>query len=540
MNEQPTEVTTNTNPPESLIREKKSFSIVWVVPIVALLIGGWLVYKALSEKGPTITISFKSADGLEAGKTKIKYKDVEVGEVVSIVLEDDLSTVTVTAELGKNSKAYLTDKTRFWVVRARVSAGEISGLGTLFGGAYIAIDPVKEGKPLNSFIGLESPPIVTTDLPGRHYVLKAERLGSLGAGSPIYFRQIQVGQVESYELDKEGRHVDIRIFIDAPHAAYIHKNTRFWNAGGIDLSMDANGLKIDSQSLVSILSGGIAFDNPVDLKQNDPAEDNEMFILFDSRDDAMAQAYSVKRYWQLEFSGSVRGLTKGAPVEFRGLQVGKVEDVSLKIGQVNNEDILISVLVETEPERLVEKGVIQNDQEYMKLIDSLVARGLRAQLRTGSIITGQLYVDLDFRENVAPKTVDWDLKYPIVPTIPASLEELMAVFNKMLEKIETIPFEQIGQDIRSMVKNLDSTVKASEELLKTVNSQIAPEISATLKQATHTMAELEKTFGNESPLNHNAIQALGELSEAARSLRMLSDYLERHPEALIYGKGDNK
>ncbi len=540
MNEQPTEVTTNTSAQEALIREKKSFSIVWIVPIVALLIGGWLVYKALSEKGPTITLSFKSADGLEAGKTKIKYKDVEVGEVTSIVLDNDLATVIVTAELGKNSKAYLTDKTRFWVVRARVSAGEISGLGTLLGGAYIAIDPVKEGKPLNSFIGLESPPIVTTDLPGRHYVLKAERLGSLGAGSPIYYRQIQVGQVESYELEKEGRHVDIRIFIDAPHAAYIHKNTRFWNAGGIDLSMDANGLKIDSQSLVSILSGGIAFDNPVDLKQNDPAEDNEMFILFDSRGDAMAQTYSVKRYWQLEFSGSVRGLTKGAPVEFRGLQVGKVEDVSLKIGQVNNEDILISVLVETEPERLVEKGVIQNDQEYMKLIDSLVARGLRAQLRTGSIITGQLYVDLDFRENVAPKTVDWDLKYPIVPTIPASIEELMAVFNKMLEKIETIPFEQIGQDIRSMVKNLDSTVKASEELLKTVNSKIAPEISATLKQATHTMAELEKTFGNESPLNHNAIQALGELSEAARSLRMLSDYLERHPEALIYGKGDNK
>jgi paraquat-inducible protein B len=535
MNERLTGI--DANAPDAIVREKKSFSIVWIVPIIAVIIGGWLVYKALSEKGEIITISFKSAEGLEAGKTKIKYKDVEIGLVESIILADDLASVLVTAELVKGSKAYLTDRTRFWVVRARVRAGEISGLGTLLGGAYIAVDPVKDGKRVDTFTGLETPPVVTMDDPGRHYLLRAEKLGSLDAGSPIYYRQIIVGQVESYELDKDGKYVDIRIFINAPHHAYIKKNTRFWNAGGLDFSVDANGLRVDSQSLVSILLGGIAFDNPVDLKQDDVAANNSMYLLFDSRQDAMARTYAIKRYWLLEFKGSVRGLTKGAPVEFRGLQIGKVQDIDLQIRNDDGTDILISVLIEAEPERFMGKEIIEDDVRYRKFINSLVDKGLRAQLKTGNLLTGKLYVDLDFHSNGPLYTIDWETKYPRLPTVPQSFEELVADFKKLLDRFKEVPFEEIGQDLQSVLKKLDSTLLATKSLITQMDSDISPEFQTLLKQATNTLSEIEVSYGNESPLNHKARHALDELADAAESLRLLADYLEQYPDALLRGKG---
>ena len=229
MNEQQIEETIASGTAQAVVQTKKSVSIVWIVPLVALLIGGWLAYRAITGKGPTIRIAFESAAGLEAGKTKIKFKDVEVGQVEDIRLNPDMSQVIVTARLTKNAKQYLSEHTRFWVVRARVAGGGVSGLGTLFSGAYIAIDPGKPGKTIRSFKGLETPPIVTTDLPGRHFMLKAERLGSLDIGKPVYFRQIQVGQVVAYEMEKDGHAVDIKIFIHAPHHERVHKNTRFWN-----------------------------------------------------------------------------------------------------------------------------------------------------------------------------------------------------------------------------------------------------------------------------------------------------------------------
>jgi paraquat-inducible protein B len=528
------------NAPEALIRRKSSFSIVWVVPIVALLIGGWLVYKGLSEKGPTITISFKSAEGLEAGKTKIRYKDVEVGLVESIVLDDKLARVLVTAELGKELKPYLTKKTRFWVVRARVSAGEISGLGTLLGGAYIAIDPVREGDPDKTFKGPESPPVVTMDLPGRHYVLRADRLGSLNAGSPIYYRQIEVGQVENYEMDKNGQYLEIRIFINDPYHRFIYQNSRFWNAGGFDVSMDANGLTVDSQSLATILMGGIAFDNPIAFESDALAENNHIFPLFDSRQAAMSQQYQTKRYWLVEFSGSVRGLTVGAPVEFRGLQVGKVLDIVCRVGEEDGADIVIAVLVEAEPERLLGKERITDEAEYRKFIDSLVAKGFRAQLKTGNVLTGKLFVDLEFYPDAPPEPMRWEGEYPRLPTVPKSIDELLAVLKQLLAGIEKVPFSEIGQDLRALVKNLNKTIQVLEELTTRVNSEVAPEVSAMLQQTTKTLVELQASFGEDSALNQNARQTLDEMTNTAQSLRLLADYLERHPEALIYGKGGGK
>jgi paraquat-inducible protein B len=524
--------------PEAIVKTKKSFSfsLVWLVPVVAALIGGWLVYKALSEKGPTITITFQTAEGLEAGKTKIKYKDVEVGQVESIELSKDLSHVIVTAELVKGAAKHLTENTRFWVVRARVAAGEVSGLGTLFAGAYIGIDPGKPGKKARSFKGLEFPPIITAGLPGRHFVLRAERLGSLDVGSPVLYRQIKVGQVVAYELEKNGKHVDIKIFIHGPHHEVVRENTRFWNASGLDVAVDAGGIRVNTESFVTMMFGGIAFDTPVSLESGAQAKEDHVFKLYESREKIYEKQYVTKRYWLLYFDGSVRGLSVGAPVEFRGIQIGEVVDVKLELDPVELA-LRIPVLVEYEPERITWIRMPKGDMDRKRRMEILVERGLRAQLKTGSLITGQLLVEFDFHPDAPPAKINWEGKYPEIPTVPTPMQEITTGLARIVNKVDNIPLEQIGKDLQGTMANLNKTSAELQKLVQKLDDNVAPAATATLEQAQTTLIKVDKLLNAESPTGYELKRALGELADAGRNLGILADYLERHPESLVYGKG---
>ena len=485
---------------EAVVRQKHNFSVVWIVPVVALIIGGWLVYKALSEKGPEITISFKTAEGLEAGKTKIKYKDVDIGIVDTIQLSDDLSHVILSADLVRDAERYLTDQTRFWVVRARLTASEVSGISTLFAGAYIAIDPGKEGLPQNHFAGLERPPVVTADLPGRHFILKAEKLGSIDIGSPVYYRQIRVGQVADYDLDTDGRHVSLKVFVNDPHYKLVSKNSRFWNASGMDVSLDASGIKIDTQSLVSMMIGGISFNTPVNLNSTETASENDVFILYSNQQQAQEDAYRIKHHWVLNFKGSVRGLSPEAPVEFRGIPVGKVLSIASQFDMdAIQGEIVIPVLIETEPERYLDISDMQTEADMRQFVDSLVQKGLRAQLQTGNLLTGQLFVDMDFHEDAVPAEVDWSGKYPVLPTVQQSIEELTGIVSRLVKRIEAIPLEQMSAEIQEIVLNLNESILLVRNLLHQVKSEIKPEALATLFQANKTLAAMEALISNDSP-----------------------------------------
>jgi len=570
--------------PEAVVSARKhQISIVWIVPLIAVLIGGWLVYKTLSEKGPTISISFKSAEGLEAGKTKIKYKDVELGQVTEIRLTPDLSRVLVTAELVREAKEFLSANTRFWVVRARVAAGQVSGLGTLFSGAYIGLDPGKPGLPGTQFVGLETPPVVTTDLPGRHYILHASHLGSLDIGAPVYFRQIKVGQVIAYELQSDGEAVTIKIFINDPIDKLVYQNTRFWNASGLDFAVDASGIRVNTESLVTILVGGIAFDTPANLEPGDPAEDGQNFQLYESRERIFDKTYTDKSRWLLHFEGSIRGLTVGSPVEFRGIPVGQVLDINMEY-DADKKVFLIPVLIEIEQERIKVVGETQeSDRKWQN--DYLVEQGLRAQLKTGSLITGQLYVDLDFHPNAEPAQINWEGRYPQMPTVPTSMEEITTSLTHLLKKLEKLPIEQIGNDLRdtvqgakrlvnsaelqealaalnqalnqaqqfaatlnevitpelrSAVANLNTTLKHTRQLANNFDRTVVPELDATLKEAQATLSAIKISVSKDSPLYYELMRVLKELTGAARSIRLMADYLERNPDALIYGKGNRR
>ena len=379
------------NLPESNIKPRAKFSIVWLVPIIAIMIGAWLAYKAWSEQGPEISITFTTAEGLEAGKTKIKYKNVEIGEVTEIHMNHDNKDITVIAEMINDAKPILTDKTRFWVVTARVDASGVSGLGTLLSGAYINVDPSSEGKNTHEYIGLEIPPVITRDVKGKRFTLHTKSLGSIGRDVPIYYRKFNVGKVETVKMDDDGQSVTVGVFIKAPFDQWVNSSTKFWNSSGLDVSMNSGGVTVNTDSIVSIMVGGISFDTTQFGEDITPAENNKHFKLYDSLGDSLKLDFSHGKKFVLHFSETVRGLTVGAPVEFRGIQVGEVTEIELVFDVAEQKmDIPVTVSIENSQIHFRE-----NSAPAHKHLDSkarteiLIKKGLRAQLETGNLLTGQ-------------------------------------------------------------------------------------------------------------------------------------------------------
>lgn len=532
--------------PMAAVRSGRSLSIIWVVPVIALLIGSWLALKAWSEKGPVITIAFQSAEGLEANKTKIKFKDVEIGKVTRIVLNDDLSKVIVTAEMNRDAEKFMREKTEFWVVRARVAAGEVSGLGTLFSGAYIGCNPSKEGKATHQFIGLEKPPVVTAGMSGRQFVLVSDTLGFLDVGSPVYYRGIKVGQVVGYDFDETAESVNIRVFVNSPYQEKVRQNSRFWNASGFDVKLDTEGVSVDAQSLVTIILGGVAFDLPDNFEPSDQAEANRTFNLYEKRQQIEERIYKIKRFYLMYFDQNVRGLESGAPVEIRGIKIGEVVDVKL---EVNMDDITarVAVLVAIEPERIDtiiagKHAVNGNEQsvtaeQTIENVARMVDKGLRAQVKTGNLLTGQLYIDLDFYPKAMPDKVGMHNGYPVMPTLPAPFEQIAQRVNNILKQVEKMPLEQIGQDLHRAIKSLDRTLATVEQTAGGFNRDVLPELKTALADFQQTMNGVDQTLGADSAINYNARTVLGELTATLRSLRTLIDYLEQNPQSVIFGKG---
>lgn len=535
--------------PDVEVQTRRRISVVWVIPIVAALIGAWLAYVTISEKGPTITITFETAEGLEAGKTKLKYKDVEMGTVESVAVSDDLSAVIVTASLNKRAEPHLTESTRFWVVRPRLGMRGVSGLGTLVSGAFIEIDPGKGGQSRRSFKGLEDPPVVKANTPGRAFVLVADHLGSYDRGSPVYYRGIEVGEVLGHELAQDKRNIFVRIFIHAPHHRLVRPSSRFWNVSGIRVSLDANGMSIQTQSIHSLLLGGIAFETPGGVAAGEPSKEGSRFALHDSKEDVKAASFTRKLPAIMYFDGSVRGLAIGAPVEFRGIKLGSVIDIRMQI-DIYSGIFRIAVVVELEPERFANFG--QRNTGTGENIPVLIEKGLRARLKTGNIVTGQLFVDLDLHPGTVAKLVGGNSPYPEIPTIPSSLEEIKSSLMGLMAKIEKLPLERLadglvstvdgidrlvnGPELRTTVTTLNRTMKDLNKLLNNLDAGVVPETRATLEEARATLATVRGAISEKSTLRYNLEIMLEELAAAARSIRNLTAYLERNPEALISGK----
>ena len=510
--------------PSVVVKRKSGFSLVWIVPIVAAVIGAWLWYDAIRQRGPEITIRFETAEDLEAGKTRLLFRSLEVGHVETIDFEPDLSGVIVKARMRPGSEQHLRSSSRFWVVRPRIGLAGVSGLGTLLSGAYIEMDPGNEGKTTYEFTGLAEPPQTPSDAPGLKLTLEAQMLGSVGVGSPVFHRGVQAGKVEGFRLAETTDALEIDVYIDPAYASHVRANTHFWNASGVDISFGAEGLKFTAASMVTLVSGGVEFDSPTGESESPAASSGARYQLYPDMASSR-EVFTETRAYVLYFEGSARGLTKGAPVEFHGLRLGTVREVRLFASTL--ADARVRVVVDIEPQR-VGRGFLTTGTAEEALA-GLIAHGLRGRLATGSLLTGALYVELVV-EPGAPAERHGPPEELELPTLPSTSDMLANTADDLgaivadarravggLADMVVAPAGQEGGDLRGAVKSAADV----------------------LERADSIFASLQTLLAEQSSLQIRVAGALEEIAAGMRSVRQLADTLDRQPESLLKGKSSS-
>jgi paraquat-inducible protein B len=545
--------------PTPQLRRARRISPIWAIPIVAALIGGWLAYTTLAAQGPRITITFATAEGLEAGKTPIKHNNVQLGVVDSIELSPDLAHVVVRAKMQKAAARHLAEGTRFWVVRPRISLTSFSGIETLVSGAHIEMDP-GGGAYSETFRGLEAPPVVRADVPGREFILMAPKLGALGPGSPIYFRGIQVGEVLGYDFAGADKDIAVHGFVRAPYDALVQEGTRFWSASGISLATGARGFKLEIESLQAVISGGIAFETPATAEKTEPSKEGAVFTLYDDHESVRDASYTQHSRYLVEFVGSVHGLEQGAPVEFKGVKVGSVVDVHLEFDPRSNA-VRVPVTIELERQRVQQRSDAPIPAGS-SLTAELVSHGMRAQLRSASLVTGQLYVALDFFPLAPPAELDTSGPHPRIPSVPSELEGIANSLSALLDRVGALPLDQLVADLdgtlksyqrvadmpelRESLRSLSQALAATESVMHKADGQAGPLLASlrktsdtaqdALERAGVTLASVSKGYGGDSEIRRDLTSLVLQLQDTARSVKMLADFLEQHPESLVRGK----
>ena len=545
---------------EATVRPAR-FSLIWVIPIVVVAIAAYLGWETLSRRGPEITLEFQTADGLTAGQTQVKEKAVALGTVESIQLSNDLKRVEIRVRMNAQAKPFLTTNAQFWVVRPRLSGASVSGLDTLVSGAYIAVDPgMPGGKPQDHFKGLEAPPGVRSDEPGRTYTLTTGSIGSISQGAPVFFRDVVVGEVLGYTMPPGGRGlIPVQVFVREPFDHYLRNDTRFWNVSGIRADFAGGGLHIQIESLQAVLSGGVAFGLPEQRRGKDAAEapDKAVFKLYDSKEDADTAGYRERLTIVSYFKSSVKGLTPGSPVSMFGLQVGNVTDVKLQLDQQTG-DAQVRVEMEIQPERAFTEDEISHGS-MPDVIQALVNKGLRAETDSGNLLTGSTVISFAFVPNAKPEKVMMEGHAIMLPSKSGGINGIVDSLATVANKIAGMPLEQIGDNLNNLLAHTDNTVNGPElkqallqltGTLKHVQDlaqhadqgltplmQKLPGISNDLQQAVSHANSVLASYGGNSDFHHSLQQTLDQLDETARSIRLLVDYLSRHPSSLLLGRG---
>jgi paraquat-inducible protein B len=551
-------------PARAATRRSRHVPVIWTIPLLAIAIGGWLAWDTLSKRGPTITISFVSAEGLQAGQSQLKFKDIVLGTVQSLTLTPDHTHVLVKIATTRQAEPLLTEQTIFWVVKPRLFAGNVSGLDTLVSGSYVGMLPAQTGgKQQLEFTGREDPPVLEANVPGTTFLLKASRIGSISLGSPVYYRDIAVGEVLGWDIGDMAASVTIRAFVREPYDKYVRDDSRFWNASGVSVKLGAAGVELQLESLRAILLGGIAFDTPTEeVHTASSSVAGHEFPLFQDRDTARAASYSRKIPVVSYFAGSVRGLEAGSEVTMHGLVVGHVTSVQL-VYDAAKDAIVAPVHFEVEPERILGVGARSVFKTPAEAANAVVKRGMRASLQSASLITGQQMVALDFVHDAPPAEVTMDGPDFVLPTTEGGgFAGLQASASALLDKVNTIPFKQIGDnldgilrstnnvasgpEIKKALTDLSSTISDVKDLVAQLDSGMSPALQQlpgiasglqkTMTSVNKLSLSLENGYGNNTQFNRDLERLLVQVNDALRSIRSLADLLARHPEALIKGR----
>nr|WP_283949625.1 MlaD family protein [Limobrevibacterium gyesilva] len=526
------------------------------------MIAGFLGWRALQERGPTITITFPTADGLTAGQTKVRHKAVDLGTVRAITLSEDLSHVTVTVDTQRQATAHLTDHARFWVVRARLGLNNVSGLDTLLSGAYIEIDPGEPGgRSQRNYVGLDEPPAIRSDEPGRTFLLTSPRIGSISSGSPVFYRDINVGEVLGYDLGPQGSNVTFKVFVRAPFDDYVHEDTQFWNASGLAVDFGATGVSVRLESFQALLSGGVSFDTSPEAERSPKAAAVRSFPLY--ADQATANTASQRRNvpFITHFDGTVRGLAVGAPVELFGIQVGVVRDIRLHFDPNSGTAPYVVVRCDLQGDRVFPDRDVPKDR-LTEAARRLVAAGLRAELRSANLVTGQMFVALEFASDSQQAELKFEDGIMVLPSVSGGLDRIISNVSQLTRSLASLPLQQMtdnlnsilvgankitnGDELRQALQSLTATLEGVQDLVHSADAGAAPALKrlpemaqglqATIDRATRLLGSMDTGYGSNSQFNRDLQRMMGQLSDTARSLRLLADYIDQHPDALLRGR----
>ena len=519
-------------PTAPVTRPPRGFSPVWVIPIIAALLGLYLVYKHYSEEGPRISVRFDTAEGILAGKTPVLCRSVDVGTVGDVKLSPDTRSVVVTLNMTREAEDLLKSDTQIWVVRPRYGGAGISGLGTIVSGSFLQLEPGISKQSRKTFVGLENPPVTPPGVPGLHFTLVSEAAGGLNPGSSITYKGINVGSIESRVFHPESGQVEFGAFIQDEYANLVSKNTHFWNASGLDVEVGADGFKLRTGTLESILTGGVTFNEPDDKHVHYQRPPNgTVYKLYDSYADATRVTLNPTMPYLLLFTESVRGLGVDAPVEFRGVRLGTVMGISFNY-LPDDPEHRVPVLIKVDPSLLLDFPSDDYTAAQAFVADN-VKNGLRASLKTGNLLTGQLYVDLDFQKDAPPAEVADVKGYQVLPTTAGGLGELQEKLSALLDKFQALPIDKTIGNLNDALASVRGTLQNLDTLLASKDTQ---ELPGGLKDS---LAELRKTlagYNGKSDFYQNLSGTLRQLDDTLRSLRGVTDTLERKPNSIIFGK----
>ncbi|KAA8729210.1 paraquat-inducible protein B [Ewingella americana] len=522
------------------VEKIKRWSPVWIIPIVTALIGAWILFYHYSHQGPEVTLVTSSAEGIEGGKTTIKSRNVDVGKVESVTLSENLQQVIIKARLNSGMEKMLRDDSIFWVVKPQVGREGISGLGTLLSGAYIQLQPGNKGEEKAQYALNDSPPLASPDAQGIRVILESERSGQLSPGDPVLFRGFQVGTVETSHFDPKARNIKYQLFIRAPYDGLVTDNVRFWKDSGVNFDMSAQGMRVEMGSLTTLFSGGVSFDVPNGWEQGTAAKNGDNYQLFDDQRSIQESLYTKHIDYVMFFSDSIRGLQPGAPVEFRGIRLGTVAQVPYPMNvlkQQMDNDYRIPVLIRIEPDRFAQ--LIGNDFNITDHIRDGIARGLRGSMKSANLLTGSMYVDLDFYPNEKP----WKGPYQIdgqklLPTVSAGFAQIQQKLMTTLDKINGLPIEPMLREATTTLAESQKTMKATQKTLDSLNAIVGSKEMKNLPQdMQQTLIQLNRSlkgFQPGSPAYSNLVGDMQSLDKTLRELQPVLKTLNGKSNALIF------
>ncbi|QMF88593.1 intermembrane transport protein PqiB [Citrobacter freundii] len=531
---------------EAKVQKVKNWSPVWIFPIVTALIGAWVLFYHYSHQGPQVTLITTNAEGIEGGKTTIKSRSVDVGIVESATLTDDLTHVEIKARLNSGMEKLLHKDSVFWVVKPQVGREGISGLGTLLSGAYIELQPGNKGSKLENYRLLDSPPLAPPDAKGIRVILDSKKAGQLSPGDPVLFRGYRVGSVETSTFDAQKRTISYQLFINAPNDRLVTSNVRFWKDSGIAVDLTSAGMRVEMGSLSTLFGGGVSFDVPEGLEQGEPVAQQSAFNLYDDQKSIQDSLYTDHIDYLMFFKDSIRGLQPGAPLEFRGIRLGTVSKVpffSPNMRQVFNNDYRIPVLVRIEPERL--KAQLGEDTDVGAHLEQLLKRGLRGSLKTGNLVTGALYVDLDFYPKEPPITGVREFNgYQIIPTVSGGLAQIQQRLMEALDKINNLPLNPMIEQATNTLSESQRTMKHLQTTLDNMNkitsSQSMQDLPADMQNTLRELNRSMQGFQPGSAAYNKMVADMQRLDQVLRELQPVLKTLNDKSNALVFEAKDKK